>query len=386
MRSFSYLTRTTLVLAFAFVTLHKGVGARQEPDDGTSVVSEAATFKVEVVTEDMDVPWTMEFLPDGTALVGEREPGTLYRLDVKTGTRAAISGLPDMLRDRKLSSGLFDVRAHPDFAQNGWVYLAYGIGNAEGNGLAIDRFKLSDNALSDGERLFESTPKIAGKWHFGGRMIFSNGYLFLTTGDGYDHSALAQKLDAHAGKILRLHDDGRLPDDNPFVGVDGALPEIWSYGVRNPQGMDAHPVTGEIWTNEHGPQGGDEINIARAGKNYGWPVITYGEEYGGGPIGDGITHKQDMEQPLYYWVPSIAPSGMEFYGSDVFPRWRGNLFVGALAKTHINRLVIDGDRVMHEERLLVDKGWRVRFIEEGPDGHLYFGVDAGMIMRLVPAN
>lgn len=386
MRKFSYLFRATFMGLSTLVVLAGSAVGAQEPDGDATIVSQAETFKIEVVTEDMDIPWTMEFLPDGTALVGEREPGALYRLDVKTGQRTAISGLPDMLRDREISSGLFDVRVHPDFARNGWVYLAYGVGNKEGNGLAVDRFKLSDNVLTGGERLFETSPKVAGKWHFGGRMVFSGGYLFLTTGDGYDHSALAQKLDAHAGKILRLHDDGRVPDNNPFVGVAGALPEIWSYGVRNPQGMDVHPETGEIWANEHGPQGGDEINIVQAGRNYGWPVITYGEEYGGGPIGDGIVRKQGMEQPLYYWVPSIAPSGMEFYNGTAFPRWSGNLFVGAMAKTHINRLVIEGDRVMHEERLLVDKGWRVRFVEEGPDGYLYFGVDAGMIMRLVPAN
>lgn len=358
----------------------------QAQDGESPTVSEAATFNIEVIAEDMDVPWTMEFLHDGTALVGEREPGKLHRLNVKTGERTEITGLPNMLRDREISSGLFDVRAHPDFAENNWLYLAYGIGTPEGNGLAIDRYKLSGTTLSGGERLFAATPMISGKWHFGGRMAFSNGYLFLTTGDGYDHSALAQRLDAHAGKILRLHDDGRVPDDNPFVGVDGALPEIWSYGVRNPQGFDVHPETGQVWANEHGPQGGDEVNIMRAGKNYGWPVITYGEEYGGGPIGDGITHKEGMEQPLHYWVPSIAPSGMEFYGGDVFQRWKGNLFVGALALTHINRLVIEEGRVIHEERLLADKGWRVRFIEEGPDGYLYFGVDDGMIMRLVPAE
>ena len=386
MHGSSYLSLTVFACFSAFVTLGGAASAVQAQEDGAIVVSEAAKFRIEVVAKDMDIPWVMEFLPDGTALVGEREPGKLYRLDVNTGVRTAIAGLPDILRNRKISSGLFDVRAHPDFADNDWVYLAYGTGNTVGNGLAIDRFKLSGIMLSDGERLFESTPKISGKWHFGGRMAFSGSYLFLTTGDGYDHSALAQQLDAHAGKILRLHDDGRVPDDNPFVGVEGALPEIWSYGVRNPQGLDVHPVTGEVWANEHGPQGGDEVNIMRAGLNYGWPVITYGEEYGGGPIGDGITHKQGMEQPQYYWVPSIAPSGMDFYRGDAFAGWKSSLFVGALALTHINRLVIDGDRVIHEERLLDDKGWRVRFIEEGPEGYLYFGVDDGMIMRLVPTK
>jgi len=386
MRGFLHSIVTVSAVCSAFTVFGVGDSGALAQEDNATIVSEAANFRIEVVTEDMDVSWAMEFLPDGTALVGEREPGKLYRLDVKTGVRTLITGLPNMLRDRKISSGLFDVRAHPNFAENNWLYIAYGVGNAEGNGLAIDRYILSGNSLSGGERLFEASPKISGKWHFGGRMAFSDGYLFLTTGDGYDHSARAQQLNSHAGKILRLNDDGGAPSDNPFVGVEGALPEIWSFGVRNPQGLDVHPITGEVWANEHGPQGGDEVNIMRAGKNYGWPVITYGEEYGGGPIGDGITHKQGMEQPLYYWVPSIAPSGMEFYQGHAFSRWNGNLFVGALALTHINRLVIEGERVIHEERLLADKGWRVRFVEEGPDGYLYFGVDDGMIMRLVPVD
>ncbi len=355
------------------------------PDDGI-VRSEAASFSVETIAEGFSVPWAISFLPDGDALLGEREEGRLWRVNLASGAKTEISGLPEMLRSGSVSSGLFDVRVHPEFEQNGWIYIAYGIGTEDANGLGVDRIRLNGNRVTERENLFNSQPLISGKWHFGGRLGLSDGYLFITTGDGYDHMVLAQELTAHAGKILRLHEDGRVPADNPFAGRPDVLPEIWSYGVRNPQGLAIHPETGEPWLNEHGPQGGDEVNIARAGMNYGWPVITYGEEYGGGPIGDGITRKEGLEQPRYYWVPSIAPSGASFYSGDAFPNWRGNLFGGALALTHINRLVVEGDRVMHEERLLGDQGWRVRFVEPGPDGYLYFAVDDGMLMRLVPAD
>ena len=214
----------------------------------------------------------------------------------------------------------------------------------------------------------------------------ADGYLYITTGDGYEFRDHAQQLDNSLGKVIRLHDDGRIPEDNPFVGREGTRPDIYAYGVRNPQGMARHPQTGAVWINEHGPQGGDEINIIQPGVNYGWPVITYGEEYGGGPIGDGISRHEGMAQPLWYWRPSIAPSGFAFYQGDAFPGWEGSVFSGALALQHLNRLVIEDGRVMHEERLLGDREWRVRLVELGPDGYLYLGVDQGMILRLVPAD
>lgn len=350
------------------------------------IPSEAGPLKLETVTTGLKVPWSFSFLPDGTALVGERDVGRLHRLNVHDGSRVTVTGTPPMFTDGSLSSGLFDVRPHPDFARNRWVYLAYGVGTPEACGLAVDRMTLDGTALKNGTRLFTASPKINAKWHFGGRLAFSDGYLFVTTGDGYQKPQLAQDLGVHQGKVLRLHEDGRIPKDNPFLDSPGALPEIWSYGVRNPQGMVVHPVTRDVWIIEHGPQGGDEINIIRPGNNYGWPVISYGEEYGGGPIGDGIQRKAGMEQPLYFWTPSIAPSGGTFYTGTAVPRWQGSLFTGALALEHINRLVLDGERVMHEERLLQDRGWRVRFVEQGPDGRLYFGVDDGMVMRLGPAD
>lgn len=355
-------------------------------DETITIKSEAASFRVEIVAQGLDVPWAMEFLADGNALVGDRKTGLLHRLNIATGALTPISGLPTMLLDSEISAGLFDVRVHPDFINNGWVYIAYAAGSREASGLVVERMKLVGNTLTEGQQIFESRPRTNGKHHFGGRLAFADGYLFITIGEGFSYPHLAQDLSTHPGKVLRIHDNGEVPKDNPFVDVAGALPEIWAYGIRNPQGLTVHPETGKVWQNEHGPQGGDEVNIIERGVNYGWPIITYGEQYEGGPIGDGITHKEGMQQPLYYWLPSIAPSGMEFYTGKAFPGWQGSVFVGALALKHLNRLVVDGERVLHEERLFEDQGWRVRFIEEGPDGNLYFGVDGGMIMRLVPAT
>lgn len=359
--------------------------ASENNKENETIKSEVAHFELDIVSSNLEVPWSFSFLPDGTALVGERDNGRLSRLNIHTGERAAIDGLPIMFRSKKLSAGLFDVVPHPQFSDNQQLYLVHAIGDADASGLAISIGTLESNQIRDVQRLFEATPKVAGKWHFGGRLVLSGNYLYLSTGDGYEHSSLAQDLTTHVGKILRLNLDGSVPNDNPFVETTDALPEIWSYGVRNPQAMTRHPDTNEVWQIDHGPQGGDEVNLVEAGKNYGWPIITYGEEYGGGPIGDGITHYPGMEQPLYYWVPSIAPSGATFYSGNAFPRWQGNLFVGALSGKHLNRLVVEDDRIIHEERLLKDKNWRVRFVVQGPDGNLYLGVDAGHVIRLRPS-
>jgi glucose/arabinose dehydrogenase len=350
------------------------------------VESERLAFCVEEVAGDMRIPSSLAFISETQVLVGDREPGILRLIDVMSGEVVEIEGVPEMLRSGPVSSGLFDVKLARDFQSSRQLFLVYGIGTPEANGLAVSRFELSGKSLIKPKELFRSTTLIAGKWHFGGRLAVGSAHLYLSTGDGYDHKDLAQDPFHYAGKILRFNLDGGIPTDNPFADGKKGLPEVWAIGVRNPQGMAIDTRTETVYINEHGPQGGDEINIIRGGQNYGWPVITYGEEYGGGPIGDGITHAAGMVQPMFYWTPSIAPSGLMYYQSGRFPQWQGNLFSGALAKTHLNRLVIEEGRVIHEERLLADRTWRVRVVEQSPAGDIYFGIDGGQLMRLTPPD
>jgi glucose/arabinose dehydrogenase len=216
--------------------------------------------------------------------------------------------------------------------------------------------------------------------------VLKDGYLYIGMGEKTDLKDSAQTVNNHLGKVLRIYEDGKIPQDNPFVHTPNAKPEVWSYGHRNPNGLTINPNTGELWEHEHGPMGGDEINIIKPGLNYGWPVITYGLNYDSTKVGEGISEKEGMEQPIYYYKPSIAPSGMQFYTSDVIPAWKGNLFIGAMALKHLNRLVIENNKVIKEERLLTDKGWRVRSVKQGPDGYLYIGVDGGKILRIMPNN
>jgi glucose/arabinose dehydrogenase len=344
-------------------------------------------FRVEVLTEGLERPWSLAFLPDGRMLVTER-PGRL-RIVAPDGTLdpEPVSGLPASL-DASGQGGLHDVAPHPDFAHNGLVYLAYAGRGEDGHGTELARGRLEGRRLVGTEVLFRALPKSGGGRHFGGRVVFDGkGHVFLTLGDRGDRPR-AQRLDDHAGSIIRLNEDGSVPADNPFVARPGARPEIFSYGNRNVQGAAMNPRTGELWAHEHGPQGGDEVNVIRAGTNYGWPVITYGVNYViGTAIGEG-THKEGMAQPLHYWDPSIAPSGMAFYDAGRFPRWRGNLLVGALKHRSLVRLELDGERVVHEERLLEDELGRIRDVRVGPDGFVYLITDAadGVIARLEPTD
>lgn len=348
----------------------------------------AAEPVVTVISDDLDKPWSLAFLPDGSALVTER-PGRLRRLTPTTDGQwqlsAPIGGLPEIVA--RGQGGLLDVALHPDFTRNGLIYLSLAAPVDGGMTTRLVRGRLEQDRLADVETLFTALPASGNTRHFGGRIAFDpDGYLYLSVGDrGEMHRA--QALDDHAGSIIRLHDDGRIPADNPFVDRPDARPEIYSYGNRNPQGMTIHPVTGEVWTHEHGPRGGDEINIIHAGRNYGWPVITYGIDYSGVPIGEGRTEAPGMEQPLHHWTPSIAPSGMAFYEGEVFPDWKGNLFVGALAGRHLARLELDGTRVLRETRLLEDMNERIRDVRLGPDGHLWLLTDStlGQVLRLDPA-
>jgi glucose/arabinose dehydrogenase len=361
-------------------------------------VLDTQDYKVRVtkVVEGLYHPWGMAFLPDGRMLVTERR-GQLRIVENGKLLPAPVEGLPKVTEHGQ--GGLLDVALHPKFAENGWIYWSFNATDAAGmHGTELARGKLGGTRdlprMTDVQVLFRMQPKSGAGFHFGSRIVFDRqGYLYLTLGDRGDSPAKgaahrAQQLDDHAGKSIRLHDDGRVPADNPFVKTAGALPEIYSYGHRNMQGGTLHPVTGRVWTHEHGPQGGDEINILVAGANFGWPVITYGANYGSGTkIGEG-TEKAGMLQPLLYWVPSIAPSGMSFYSGKNFPKWKGDLFVGALVKQLLMRITLDGEKVLSQERLFEGKLGRIRDVREGPDGNLYLLTDSptGDLIRLEPAR
>ncbi len=343
--------------------------------------SEQGEIRAEIVASGIRVPSSIAFLPDGRMLVSDRAVGRIWVVDTSTGAKDTVRSVPAV--HGRVDGGMLDVIPHPDYSRNRWLYLAYAVDGDSGSATAVDRARLDGTRLVDRQRLFLAQPYVASSSHFGARIVLRDGYLFLSIGDR-DQRQRAQDLTQHHGKILRLRDDGSVPPDNPFVGRADALPEIWSYGHRNPQGLAVHPITGELWSHEHGPRGGDEINIIRRGRNYGWPAITYGREYEGPLVGTGAVQREGMEQPLHYWVPSIAPSGMMFYGGRTFPAWRGNLFTGAMAARHLDRIVLRDGRVVLEERLLEGQGWRIRSVHEGPDGALYVGVDGGMVLRLSP--
>ena len=350
------------------------------------VRSDVHDFRVVRVVEGLEYPWGLAFLPDGAMLVTER-PGRLRIIgaDGKLDARL-VAGLPRVAAHGQ--GGLMDVALHPRFAENRLVYLSFAARGDGGYSTEVARGKLSGERLEDVQVIFRQLPKSGGGRHFGSRLVFDrDGFLYITLGDRGEMER-AQKPDDHAGSVIRLHDDGRVPKDNPFVGKPGWKPEKFTLGNRNIQGAALHPQTGLLWTHEHGPQGGDEVNVIRAGVNYGWPVITYGVQYViGTKIGEG-THKAGMAQPVHYWVPSIAPSGMAFYTGEKFPRWRGDLFVGALRDQMLVRLRLDGEKVIAEERLLKNSLGRIRDVRNGPDGLLYLLSDEpnGVLVRLEPAG
>lgn len=376
------MTRLPVVvfLASSFV-----VPAAAQPID--TVSSEKAKFRIETVASGLTSPWAIAFLPEGGALVTER-PGKV-RWIRRDGTITEVVGLPEVAAVGQ--GGLLDIALSPNFAKNERVYFSFAEPRGVVNGTAVAYGRLvrdeGSAKLDDVTVIFRMEPGRGGGFHFGSRLAFApDGNLFVTLGE---RNALqpAQDLSGHLGKVVRIAPDGSVPKGNPFVGKEGVRPEIWSYGHRNPQGAAIHPQSGKLWTVEHGARGGDEINIPQAGKNYGWPVISYGRHYSGAKIGEG-TYKDGMEQPVYYWDPSIGPSGMAFYTGDAFPAWKGNLFVGSLPMRHLQRLELDGEKVVKEERLLTDLKERIRDVRQAPDGSLWVLTDSreGRILRLAPAD
>jgi aldose sugar dehydrogenase len=342
----------------------------------------AAPIRVDTVVSGLEHPWGIAFLPDGRILVTER-PGRLRIVDRNGSLSEPLAGVPAVAA--RGQGGLLDVAIDPRFADNRLVYLSFAEPGENGtSGTAVARGRLGDGRLENVQVIYRQTPKVRSDMHFGSRLVFDReGRLFITQGDRYNQRPLVQDLSTDIGKVVRINADGTIPRGNPFVGRQGARPEIWSYGHRNIQAAALNPQTGQLWTVEHGARGGDELNHPEAGKNYGWPVITYGIDYSGVRIGEG-TQREGMEQPVYYWDPVIAPSGMTFYTGDAFPDWRGSAFVGSLQPRALVRLTIDNGRVTREERYL--GGLRVRDVQQGPDGFLYLVTDEdnGQLLRVSP--
>lgn len=371
--------------------------AAQLPAQADPEVHESArhNFRVVTVADGLVNPWSIAWLPNGDMLVTERE-GRLRIVREGRLLPEPVAGVPDV-RARG-QGGLLEVCPHPDFATNQLLYLSFAKPNEDASlaTTAVARGRFDGGRLVDVEEIFVADAWAAGNAHFAGRLAFDpDGYLYLSVGDRGASANLmadhpAQSLEQHQGKILRLHDDGQLPADNPFVGRADAKPEIWSYGQRNPQGLAVHPLTGEVWENEHGPRGGDEVNLIRSGANYGWPVVSHGINYDGS-VYSGETHRQGIESPVWAWVPSIATSGMLFYTGDQFPWWRGSLFVGGLVGERLARLTLEGDRVVSTEMLLPGAVGRVRDVRQGPDGLIYLAIDGRRgpptaIVRLEPVS
>ncbi len=344
--------------------------------------TEKMSVKVDTLFSEFQNPWGMTWLNDGRMLVTERKGEILiFKDDAYTGQK--VQGLPAVYVSGQ--AGLLDITAHPNYAQNGWIYISYAKPVPGGGATTIARFKLNGTTATDFQDLIVTTPAWNGGTHYGSRIVFDNqNYLYFTNGERGSQNN-AQDLKNSHGKIHRIHDDGRIPSDNPFMNSANAIPSIWTYGNRNPQGMIYDKAANRIWAVEHGPMGGDELNLIEKGKNYGWPVITYGKNYNGTPI-TSITEKEGMEQPVKYWTPSIATCGMTMVTSDKYPAWKGNILVAALAGTHIARVEMNGTKATGEEKLLPGIG-RVRQVSQSPDGYIYAITEAtGLLIKLLPFN
>jgi aldose sugar dehydrogenase len=370
--------RNTLFLVVLVITL---ISCGEKGSDASAIdQSGGQKFSVDTIATGLTNPWGIAFLPDGRILVTELSGEIRIIKDGKL-IDERVSNVPQVAASGQ--GGLLDIKLHPDYATNGWIYITYSKPGDGGAATTLIRAKLDGNALTGIEELFTAQPFASTAHHFGSRVVFDGqGHVFLSSGErGTKENS--QNLGNHLGKILRLTEDGKVPDDNPFVNTAGAKPEIWSYGHRNPQGLYYDKTTNTLWEVEHGPKGGDELNNVGKGKNYGWPVITYGIDYDGSKISD-ITTKEGMEQPVWYWVPSIATCGMTMVEGDKYPGWKNNIMVGGLALTHIARVELNNGKFIKYEKLL-DRVGRVRTIEQSPDGYLYVAIEGpGMILKIIP--
>lgn len=343
--------------------------------------AEVAGIELVSVAEDLDDPWGMDFLPDGSLLVTEKS-GRLLHIAMPGGEQKEVQGVPV---SREIGQGgLMDVLVQNEPGEKPWIYLSYAVEKDETYSTRIARARWSAGRLEDFTILFTAMPYYPTKRHFGSRLVIVDDYLYFTVGDRGNRD-YAQDLSRHNGKVMRLHRDGSVPDDNPFVATVDARPEIWTFGHRNLQGLALHPDGKTLWSVEHGPRGGDEINVLRRGANYGWPIITYGEEYAGGKIGEG-THREGMEQPLKYYVPSIATCGAAFYSSERYPDWKDSFLVTALRGTHLNKIDLAGAGLGREQRLFGDQQKRFRDVQQGPDGYVYVLAGGDSLLKLVPAE
>lgn len=357
------------------------ISCKENKADTTfSYVSESiAKYTHEVVVSNLDIPWGFTFLPDNSMLITEKSGELIH---YKNNKKTTISGLPEVTVLGQ--GGLMDVELHPNYEDNGWLYLSYA-SSTKGSGAntTIMRCKLENNTLVDKKVLYKAEPDSKRGQHFGSRIVFDNdGYLYFTIGDRGNRDVNPQNIERDCGKVYRIHDDGRIPVSNPFVKERNAKKAIYSYGHRNPQGMVVHPETGKIWAHEHGPRGGDEINIIEPGKNYGWPLASFGINYSGTKFTEN-TSLPGMVDPIHHWTPSIAPSGMTFVTSDIYPELKGNLLTGSLKFQYVNHSILEGNKVIKEEKLIEGIG-RVRSIEQGPDGYIYVGVENVGIVKIIP--
>jgi glucose/arabinose dehydrogenase len=373
------VTITRLMGIMCCVALSGSVCAQQPK---TPLSDSEQAYKYQLVTKGIDIPWGMAWLDDKTLLVSDRK-GELRVISNGILLSEKVTGLPELRAQGQ--GGLLDVTVDPNYAQNNLIYFSYsGLeGEGEGAHTSVMRAKFQDFKLTEQTVIFEGGPNTTKGQHYGSRIAFDNqGYLYITSGDRGNRDVNPQRLDRDAGKIHRINSDGSIPEDNPFVGQKNANASIYSYGHRNPQGMAKHPITGDIWTHEHGPKGGDEINIIQQGANYGWPVISYGVNYSGSSFTE-LTEKEGMQQPDWYWTPSIAPSGMTFVTSDFYPDWKGKIIVGSLKFAYLVALELDGNKVLSQEILFPGIG-RVRNVKQGADGYIYVATDGAGIFKIVP--